>query len=67
MWGSLFGGMVRLSLQILCKLEREYVVNGFCRVPGVSGKAHTRLAGPRVLSTSKRQIVFFIGRASRGG
>ncbi len=28
---------------------------------------HTRLAGPRVLSTSKRQIVFFIGRASRGG
>lgn len=34
---------------------------------GGEGAVHTLLAGPRVLSTSKRQIVFFIGRASRGG
>jgi hypothetical protein len=39
MWKSLFGGMVRPSLQTLCKLEeREYVVNGFCRVPGMNWK-----------------------------
>jgi hypothetical protein len=39
MWKSFFGGMVRLPLQALCKLEeREYVVNGFCRVPGMNWK-----------------------------
>jgi hypothetical protein len=39
-WKSLFEGMVRLSLQTLCKLEeREYIVNGFCRELGMNWKS----------------------------